>query len=52
MQGMCQACEEKLDYIEKVVASHQRLDYELYQASSIRGALRALWIAIVKKFIR
>lgn len=49
MQEKCQACEKKLDYIEKVVASHQRLDCELYQVYTIRGALRALWIAIVRK---
>lgn len=48
MSEKCTACEEKLDYIEKVVSSHQRLDIELEQVYTIRGALKALWVALVR----
>jgi len=43
------ACEKKLDYIEQLAISHQKLDCELERVYTIRGAFKALWIAFVRK---
>lgn len=50
MHKKCPDCEAKLDYIEKVVSSHQRLDCELEQVYTIRGALRVFWVVFVRLF--